>query len=202
MDTSSSPPQDHDKSGSAREPEQMRQNIDAVLDFYAREEQKISRSQRFFEGISLFLAQPVFPAIILLFVGLWVGANLWMRQAGMHPFDPPPFSWLQGLVGLGALLTAAVVLIRQNRLGKLEEQRDHLDLKVMLLTEQKAAKLIDMIEELRRDMPNVKDRHDPEAAVLQQPMKPDQVLATLHEPKEADARTQADETSPRSKLKK
>jgi hypothetical protein len=38
---------------------------------------------------------------------------------------------------------------------------------------------------VRRDLPNVKDRHDPEAAVLQQPMKPDQVLATLDEPQEA-----------------
>jgi uncharacterized membrane protein len=177
----------------------MRQNIDAVLDFYAREEQNIGRSQRFFESISLFVGQPVFPAIILAIVALWVGANLWLRQAGMHAFDPPPFFWLQGLVGLGALLTAAVVLIRQNRLGKLEEQRDHLDLKVMLLTEQKAAKLIDMIEELRRDMPNVKDRHDPEAAVLQQPMQPDQVTATLHEPKEADARAQAGVAAPNPK---
>lgn len=179
----------------------MRQNIDAVLDFYAHEEQKISRSQRFFEGISLFLAQPVFPAIILVFVGLWIGANLLMRSAGLHAFDPPPFFWLQGLVGLGALLTAAVVLIRQNRLGKLAEQRDHLDLKVMLLTEQKAAKLIDMIEELRRDMPDVKDRHDPEAAVLQQPMQPDQVIATLHEPKEADARAHDGGAAPKLKPK-
>jgi uncharacterized membrane protein len=182
----------------------MRQNIDAVLDFYAREESEISRSQRFFERISLFLGQPVFPALILAFVALWIGTNLIMRRAGFAPIDPPPFFWLQGLLGLGALLTATVVLIRQNRLGKLAEQRDHLDLKVMLLTEQKAAKLIDMIEELRRDMPDVKDRHDPDAAVLQQPLKPDQVIATLHEPKAADSRTQTGEAvlRPKARLKK
>ena len=51
----------------------------------------------------------------------------------------------------------------------------------MLLTEQKTAKLIDLLEELRRDLPNVKDRHDPEAAELQQSMNPDQVLAALDE---------------------
>jgi uncharacterized membrane protein len=69
----------------------------------------------------------------------------------------------------------------------------------MLLTEQKAAKLIDMIEELRRDMPDVKDRHDPEAAVLQQPMQPDQVTATLHETNEVDARPQDGENGAKSK---
>ncbi len=35
------------------------------------------------------------------------------------------------------------------------EQRAHLDLKVTLLTEQKAAKLIDLLEELRRDLPKL-----------------------------------------------
>jgi uncharacterized membrane protein len=66
-------------------------------------------------------------------------------------------------------------------MAKLEEQRAHLDLKVTLLTEQKAAKLIDLLEELRRDLPNVKNRDDPEAVALQQSMNPDLVLAALDE---------------------
>ena len=84
-------------------------------------------------------------------------------------------------VFLSALLTATVVLSKQDRLARLAERREHLDLKVALLTEQKVAKLIDLMEELRRDLPNVKDRHDSDAAVLQQAMKPEQVLAALDE---------------------
>jgi hypothetical protein len=34
---------------------------------------------------------------------------------------------------------------------------------------------------LRRDLPNVKNRHDPEATALQQSMSPDLVLAALDE---------------------
>src|ERR1039457_4702309 len=159
------------------ERDQTSQNIEAVLDFYTREEQKISRSQRILERISHFIGQPVFLGFILLFVALWMLANAVLRQFGMAEFDPAPFSWLQGIVGLGALLTATVVLTKQNRLTKLAEQRAHLDLKVTLLTEQKAAKLIDLLEELRRDLPNVSNRHDPEAAALKQSMNPDLVLA-------------------------
>lgn len=168
--------------------DQISQNIEAVLNFYEREYQKISRSQHIMEGISSFIGQPVFLGIILFSVALWILANIVLRQFGLAEFDPPPFSWLQGIVGLGALLTAVVVLSKQNRLARLEEQRAHLDLKVNLLTEQKSAKLIDLLEELRRDLPNVKDRHDPEAAALQHSMNPELVLAALDERSQPDKR--------------
>jgi uncharacterized membrane protein len=69
---------------------------------------------------------------------------------------------------------------------QLAEQRAHLDLKVTLRTEQKTAKLIDLLEELRRDMPNVRDRHDPEATALQKSVNPDRVLAALDERNKPD----------------
>ncbi len=163
------------------EGDQISQNIAAVLEFYAREEQKISHSQRILERISGFVGQPAFLGIILIFVTLWILADLGLGRLGVAEFDPAPFFWLQGIVGLGALLTATAVLTRQSRLAKLEQQRAHLDLKVTLLTEQKAAKLIDLLEELRRDLPNVRDRHDSDAAALQQAMNPDLVLAALDE---------------------
>ncbi|HUW37792.1 MAG TPA: DUF1003 domain-containing protein [Rhodocyclaceae bacterium] len=169
------------------ERDQISQNIGAVLDFYTREEQKIGRWQRVLERISLFIGQPAFLGFILLFVALWMLANLALHRLGLAEFDPAPFFWLQGIVGLGALLTATVVLTKQNRMAKLAEQREHLDLKVTLLTEQKAAKLIDLMEELRRDLPNVRNRHDPEAAALQQSMNPDLVLAALDERGESEA---------------
>jgi uncharacterized membrane protein len=167
------------------ERDQISQNIAAVLKFYTSEEQKLSRSQRILERVSGFVGQPVFLGIILIFVTLWMLANIGLRALGMAEFDSAPFFWLQGIVGLGALLTATVVLTKQNRLAKLAEQRAHLDLKVTLLTEQKAAKLIDLLEELRRDLPNVKNRHDSAAVALQQSMNPDLVLAALDERRES-----------------
>ncbi|MBI1752229.1 MAG: DUF1003 domain-containing protein [Acidobacteria bacterium] len=157
------------------------QSIDAVLDFYTREDQKITRSQRILERVSLVIGKPLYLGTILLLVLLWVATNLACHWMGKVPFDPAPFIWLQGLIGLGALVTATIVLSKQNRLSKLAEQRAHLDLKVTLLTEQKAAKLIDLLEELRRDLPNVENRTDPHAEALQKAMNPDLVLAALGE---------------------
>jgi uncharacterized membrane protein len=165
-------------------------NIEAVVAFYAREEDKISRSQRRLEHISGFVGRPLYLGSILLFVAFWMLANVVARQFGLMEFDPAPFVLLQGIVSLGALLTATVVLIKQSRLAKIEEQRAHLDLQVNLLTEQKTTKIIDLLEELRRDLPMVKDRHDPEAAALQQPTDPHLVLAALDERRETEERLQ------------
>jgi uncharacterized membrane protein len=43
----------------------------------------------------------------------------------------------------------------------------------------KVTKLIHLLEELRRDLPMVKDRHDPEAASLQQRTDTAQMLSAL-----------------------
>lgn len=163
------------------ESEQIGQNISAVHQFYTREELKRSTSQRHVESIGGFVGRPAFLVVILLFVSVWMGLNLALMAWGEAPFDEPTFIWVQGLTGLAALLTTTFVLIKQNRVAELGEQRDHLDLKVTLLIEQKTAKLIDLMEELRRDLPNVKHRHDSGAAVMQQAMSPEGVLAALDE---------------------
>ena len=132
------------------------------------------------------MGRPSYLASVLSFVALWLVANSSAELLGFQPLDPPPFFWLQGIVSLGALLTTTVVLITQNREAKLEEQRLELELQVTLLTEQKTTKLIRLLEELRRDLPMVKDRHDPEAAALQKPTDPEEVLAALEDRRDKD----------------
>jgi uncharacterized membrane protein len=168
-------------------PDQAAQNIGALMAYYAQEESKLTPSQHLIEAIGNFIGQPKFPFLILGFVLLWALANLGLRLAGEAEFDPPPFFYLQGILCLGALLITTIVLAKQNRMANLAEQRAHLDLRITLLTEQKAAKLIDLIEELRRDLPNVKNRQDSEASALGQPMNPEAVRAALDEHKESAA---------------
>jgi uncharacterized membrane protein len=163
------------------EKDQISLNIAAVQEFYDREDEKLTTSQRLLESVSAFVGRPSFVASTLLFVVLWIVANTGLHIWGLREFDEAPYFWLQGIVGLCALLIGTAVLTKQNRLARLTEQRANLDLKVTLLTEQKAAKLIDLIEELRRDLPNVHNRHDPDAASLQHAMNPSLVLAALDE---------------------
>lgn len=156
-------------------------NIENILAFYTREDQSVTQFQRVLEKIIDLLGRPFWLGVILLFVVLWVLANSLLSKLGLEPFDPSPLHWLQGIIGLAALLIMIVLLIKQNRHDKIEERRAHLELQVNLLTEQKTTKLINLIEELRRDLPMIRDRHDPELAAFQSPTDPEAVLAALDE---------------------
>ncbi len=155
------------------------QDIETLVSIRMRAEQETSQHQRRIEKITASLGQPRFLYLILTSVLLWVATNLLFIRLGGRAFDPPPFYWLEGLVGLSALVMTTVVLITQNRQGKMDDQRRHLDLTITLLTERKVSKLIDLIEELRHDMPMVKDRHDPQAEVMMEKADPDEVLSSF-----------------------
>jgi len=122
------------------------------------------------------LARPAFLTVYALAVAGWILLNLGLTAGGAAALDPPPFFWLQGAVALTALAVSILVLVSQEHQRVFDEQRAHLDLEVNLLAEQKIAKLIGLVEELRRDMPNVRDREDPEAVSMARAANPHAVL--------------------------
>lgn len=157
------------------------QNIEALVNLQRREWDTMPAAQRRLERISRLVARPFYLIGIIAFVGAWITYNLSAPLLQHAAFDPPPFGALQGVVSLTALLTATVVLIAQNRQTRLEKQRMHLDLQVNLLTEQKVSKLIHLLEELRRDLPFVEDRHDQQADLLQEGADAEQVVSALEQ---------------------
>lgn len=167
-------------------PASINQNIEAIGDYYKREEQRTTRAQRVLERLADAIGRPVFLSLILLFVAAWMLGNVLAPRFGLPAFDPPPFSALQGFVSLSALLITTILLIGQNRLAKLEQRRGDLELQVNILTEQKTTTLIRLIEELRRDLPMVPDRHDADAATLQVPTDANQILSALEDKEHAD----------------
>ena len=112
-------------------------------------------------------------------MAIWVASNTVAGRLGWAQFDPPPFFWLQEIIGLLGLIVGTAVLIRQNRLARMAEQNAHFDLQVNLLTEQKTSKIIRLLEELRRDLPSVPDRHDAEVQHMQRSADPHAVLDAI-----------------------
>ena len=155
------------------------QNIDAVVAIHAIAESQVDHHQRTVESLTAWLGRPQFFYGILVGVSLWMIVNSFAHPFGLGGRDDPPFFWMQGAVGLGALLMTSVILITQNRQGKLAERREQLELQMSLLTEQRTAKIIDLLEELRRDMPSVRNRVDAEAEALTRVVDPQEVLAAF-----------------------
>jgi len=144
--------------------EHIEQNIESIVALQKRDEETVGITQRWVERVGRLLGRPLYLIILLSIVLSWVVVNLLITHHWQ--WDPAPFSLLDGIVSLISLITTTIVLIAQNRQTKREQQHSHLGLQVSLLTEQKVSKLIDLIEELRRDLPMVKDRVDPSAEAL------------------------------------
>jgi uncharacterized membrane protein len=156
------------------------ENIESIEAFQLREQQKLGDSHRRLGSVGDIAGRPAYLLCLSGLILLWIAANgLGPRFGWSPPLDPPPYAWLQGFLTLAGVITTTVVLISQNRHARLDSQRGHLGLQLTLLTEQKVTKLIHLLEELRRDLPMVADRHDSEAVSLQQRTDTAQVLSAL-----------------------
>jgi len=160
-------------------PDAVKDNIDSVAEFYEREQAKISGTQSLIEEISCHFGSPAYFGGFILFIALWIIANELADYAGHGQFDAPPFFWLQGIIGLNGVVITIAVLIRQNRMARVAEQHAHLNLQVNLLAEQKTTKVIQLLEELRQDSPNIKNRHDPEVDKMRMQTNPHAVLDAI-----------------------
>jgi uncharacterized membrane protein len=161
--------------------EHISQNVSAIAALLQQEREATTPAQRRLEHLSHIVGQPAYLIALLSVVAAWVAFNMGAPAFGWRAFDRPPFQWLQGILTLVASLTATTVLIAQNREAKLEQQREHLGLQINLLTEQKVTRLILLLEELRRDLPMVRDREDAQTQVLQESTDTAQVISALKE---------------------
>ena len=120
-------------------------------------------------------------AVILLIAAAWIGLNLALPALGWLPLDPAPFFWLQGAVAFTALMMTVLILTTQRREDQLIELREQLILQLAIIADQKAAKTIELLESLRRDLPSVRNRRDSTAEVLSAPADPGMVAEALKE---------------------
>jgi uncharacterized membrane protein len=154
-------------------------NISRVAAMVERAERRVGTHQRLIERINRAVGRPLTLYAIAAISALWIAFNSLGPSVGLPRFDPPPFEWLQGSVSLSALLITAMILTTQNRLGADAQQRAQLDLHVNLLAEQKATKIISLLEELRTDLPTVKNRLDPVADAMTTSVDPESLASAL-----------------------
>jgi len=158
----------------------LENNLKAIEAMRQRQEVGLSRQQVFVERLTVALGRP---RALYLFLGLcfgWVAWNLAPASLGLPQLDAPPFFWMQGVVSVVALLLTMMVLTTQQRVLRHSEQRAHLDLQVNLLAEQKIAKIISLLEELRRDLPIV-DREDLVAQAMARTANTANMVSALEE---------------------
>lgn len=159
--------------------EQVVKNIETIIGFQAKQEQNLPWRDRIINKIAAFFGKSEFLYLQLLFFASWAICSHLAPQ--ILPFGLPLFDVQEMGIDISALLITTGVLVQQTRQDKLAEQRSHLILQINLLTEQKIAKLIKLMEELREDLPAIPNRSDLEAQIMQQATDPQAVLDILQE---------------------
>jgi uncharacterized membrane protein len=161
-------------------PEPVRQNIETIIQLETEHGRQIPTHHRVIERIASSFGQPKFLySQIVCFSAWWLCSHL--SSLGILPKDFPKFNLRSDGLNVSSLLITTGVLVYQRRQEQLAEERSHLMLQIDLLSEQKIVKIIELLEELRADLPNVEDRHDPEVEQMQQPIDPQALLVALKE---------------------
>ncbi|MBS0297761.1 MAG: DUF1003 domain-containing protein [Proteobacteria bacterium] len=165
-------------------PVHIEQTVSAIASLHEQHRADAAPIQQVVEGVTRFVARPRFAGFVAAFLLAWAVVNLALPHLGLKAFDPWPYEGLQGIASVGALFLTVFILITERRENELSDLREQLTLQLAISAEQKSAKVIRLLEELRQDLPNVRDRADPEAQDLANPADPQAVFDALKQSQE------------------
>ena len=170
-------------------PAYIADTVSAMARVHSEHELEASGLDRTLSRLTSWLGHARFTLALTALVLGWVALNLGLLAAGLNPPDPPPFPWLSGVVTLAALYMTGIILTTQRREDQLTTRREQLTLELAIVIEQKASKLIELVEQLRRDHPDVANHVDVEAKAMSASADPHLVLDAIR-------RAHAPSTSP------
>jgi uncharacterized membrane protein len=170
--------------------EHVAESVDAIAALHSDHYRTASGLQRTLDAATEILGRPITAAGLAVGVAAWIGATFALTSG--HVAEPS-FTWLELTATVMALLVAMLILVTQRRQDKLSERRAQLTLELAVLADRKNAKIIALLEELRRDHPDVRDRQDTESDEMAKPADPRTVLAALDERAGEAVRSAGDE---------
>ncbi len=157
----------------------------ATAKISAEHNEQTGTLQQIADNLTALMGQPFFILALAVAILVWVVGNLMGLRLGYAAIDPPPFVWLQGTITTGTLFIAVLILTTQRREDQLANHRLQLILELTILNDQRSSKIIELLEEVRRDNPAIFDRVDDEAAAMS---VPSDTLAVLEAIKDSGAK--------------
>ena len=157
-------------------------HIDAHVDLIAKHEQefmaKRTPGERLGDGIASWVSSFAFVAVQVSFVLSWV---LWNVFSHDRHFDPYPFSLLGTVVAIEGILLASFILMRQARMGRRAEERDHLMLQILLLSEKEITAVLKVDREIAAQVGAERAANTTEVRELSQQTSIEDVAQTIRE---------------------
>lgn len=155
-------------------------HIQEQIELIAKHEQEFlerrTRAERLGDSIAGFIGSLWFVVMHLCIFLLW---TVWNVSPGVHHFDPKPFGVLQTMLAMEAILAASFILMRQGRMGRRSDERDHLMLQILLLTEKELTALLSMDRQIASEMGLTRAANSPEVRDLSKQTSIEDVAQTI-----------------------
>jgi uncharacterized membrane protein len=159
-------------------------HIQDHIDTIAKHEQDFqasrSRAERIGDRIAAFAGSFPFVAIHIACFAAWMLINT-LSILGIRHFDPTPFPLLDTGVALEAILLASFILMRQSGLAKRADEREHLMLQLLLLTEKEVSAVVRMNQQIAEHLGLLSISKDEEIKELGRPTSVDEVAESIQE---------------------
>lgn len=130
-------------------------HIQEHTDLIAQHEQEFlarrTPTERIGDVMAGFAGSLTFVCIHLVAGAGWITLNT-ATIANIPHFDPAPFSLLASCLAFEAILLASFILMRQSRVGRRAEEREHLMLQVLLLTEKEITAVLDLNRQIAKQV--------------------------------------------------
>jgi len=149
-------------------------------------------AERFADNVAEFIGSLQFVGVNLLIYAVWIVMN---SAAPVHHFDPRPFSLLQTCVAMEAIFVASFILIRQGRLGRRSDERDHLMLQILLLTEKEVTAVLGMDRKIAEQIGLGREANKQEVRELSKDTSIDAMAQTIKENITEEGKQQTVESS-------
>jgi uncharacterized membrane protein len=157
-------------------------HIQEHVDLIAKHEQEFlarrTRTERVGDAIASFAGGLTFVALHIVIFAIWVAINT-LHILPIRHFDPAPYSLLGTFLALEAILLASFILMRQTRMSRRADERDHLMLQVLLLAEKEITAVLGMDRQIAGSMGLQKVAKDKEIEQLSQHTSIEDVAQTI-----------------------
>lgn len=153
------------------------------IELIAKHEQEFlarrTKSERLGDSLGAFIGSLTFVSIHLCLFSAWLLVNIF--PLGVPHFDPFPFPLLDVCVALEAIFLASFILMRQSRMSRRSDERDHLILQILMLTEKEITAVLAVERQLAGRMGLREVAADAEIEGLSQQTPIDELAQTLQE---------------------
>ena len=159
-------------------PASVGENVEKVIRIENEALRPRSPNEAITDAIAGFIGTISFVILQIVAVAGWMIVNAGIISQ-ITPFDPSPYPLLSSITSLEAVLIAAFVLMKQNRMSIIADRRDHLDLQVNLLTERQATQIIQMVDRLSTHL-GVEQHHNKDSRELGRHVAVEHLVEEVH----------------------